>query len=149
MARAVDPSGRLSNQDFEIQLRRLGQTGLFTSKPQARAGLGQVISDFEDNTRRLEVLHEVATVPAGEFTKREIRMLKADAVVRRIEKANYRPEAASPAAGEAPAAGEPKTGLVLDPSGYYTDNQGNFFTDEQGTKPASMEAVLKAIGMES
>jgi len=53
MARAVDPSGRLSNQDFEIQLRRLGQTGLFTSKPQARAGLGQVISDFEDNTRRL------------------------------------------------------------------------------------------------
>jgi|13_taG_2_1085334.scaffolds.fasta_scaffold04565_6 hypothetical protein len=149
MARAVDPSGRLSNQDFEIQLRRLGQTGLFTSKPQARAGLGQVISDFEDNTRRLEVLHEVATVPAGEFTKREIRMLKADAVVRRIEKANYRPAAASPAAGEAPAAGEPKTGLVLDPSGYYTDGQGNFFTDEQGTKPASMEAVLKAIGMES
>jgi hypothetical protein len=149
MARAVDPSGRLSNQDFEIQLRRLGQTGLFTSKPQARAGLGQVISDFEDNTRRLEVLHEVATVPAGEFTKREIRMLKADAVVRRIEKANYRPAAASPAAGEAPAAGEPKTGLVLDPSGYYTDKQGNFFTDEQGTKPASMGAVLKAMGMES
>lgn len=149
MARAVDPSGRLSNQDFEIQLRRLGQTGLFTSKPQARAGLGQVISDFEDNTRRLEVLHEVATVPAGEFTKREIRMLKADAVVRRIEKANYRPAAASPAAGEAPAAGEPKAGLVLDPSGYYTDGQGNFFRDEQGTKPASAEEVLKAIGMES
>ena len=149
MARAVDPSGRLSNQDFEIQLRRLGQTGLFTSKPQARAGLGQVISDFEDNTRRLEVLHEVATVPAGEFTKREIRMLKADAVIRRIERANYRPAAASPAAGGAPAAEEPKTGLVLDPSGYYTDNQGNFFTDEQGTNPASMEAVLKAIGMGS
>ena len=149
MARAVDPSGRLSNQDFEIQLRRLGQTGLFTSKPQARAGLGQVISDFEDNTRRLEVLHEVATVRADEFDKREIRMLKADAVVRRIEKANYRPAAASPAAGEAPAAGEPKTGLVLDPSGYYTDGQGNFYTDKQGTNPASMEAVLRAIGMES
>lgn len=28
MARAVDPSGRLSNQDFEIQLRRLGQHSL-------------------------------------------------------------------------------------------------------------------------
>ena len=26
MARAVDPSGRLSNQDFEIQLQRLGST---------------------------------------------------------------------------------------------------------------------------
>ena len=149
MARAVDPSGRLSNQDFEIQLRRLGQTGLFTSKPQARAGLGQVISDFEDNTRRLEVLHEVATVPEGEFTKREIRMLKADAVIRRIEKANYRPAAAPSTGGEAPAAEEPKTGLVLDPSGYSTDEKGNFFTDERGTKPASMEAILKAIGMES
>ena len=28
MARAVDPSGRLSNQDFEIQLRRLGASNL-------------------------------------------------------------------------------------------------------------------------
>jgi len=147
MARAVDPSGRLSNQDFEIQLRRLGQTGLFTSKPQARAGLGQVINDFKDNTRRLEVLHEVATVPAGEFTKREIRMLKADAVIRRIERANYQPAVAPKADGAAPAVGEPQTGLVLDPSGYYTDGQGNFFKDEQGTNPASMEAVLEAIGI--
>lgn len=146
MARAVDPSGRLSNQDFEIQLRRLGQTGLFTSKPQARAGLGRVISDFEGNTRRLKVLYEVATVPKNEFTKREIRMLKADAVIRRIEKANYQPATASP---EALAAGEPKTGLVLDPSGYYTDKKGNFFMDEQGTQPAPMEDVLKAIGMGS
>lgn len=146
MARAVDPSGRLSNQDFEIQLRRLGQTGLFVSKPQATAGLGQVISDFENNSTRLAVLYEVAQVPAGEFGKREARILKADGVIRRIESANYAATTPKPSVG-ASAAEEPKTGLVLDPSGYYTDGQGNFFTDEQGTKPASMEAILKAIGM--
>ena len=32
MARAVDPSGRLSNQDFEVQMRRLGASGLFMAK---------------------------------------------------------------------------------------------------------------------
>ncbi len=32
MARAVDPSGRLSNQDFEIQLRRLGTGSLITKE---------------------------------------------------------------------------------------------------------------------
>ena len=74
--------------------------------------------------------------------------MKADGVIRRIESANYAATAPKPSV-EPPAAEEPKTGLVLDPSGYYTDGQGNFFTDEQGTNPASPEAVLKAIGMES
>ena len=32
MARAVDPAGRLSNQDFEIQLRRLGSGKLITKE---------------------------------------------------------------------------------------------------------------------
>ena len=148
MARAVDPSGRLSNQDFEVQLRRLGQSGLFTSKPQVEASLGRVIDDFENNSTRLAALYEVAQVKEGEFGKREARILKADGVIRRIESANYAATAPRPSV-EASAGEEPKTGLVLDPSGYYTDGQGNFFTDEQGIKPASMEAVLKAIGMES
>ena len=146
MARAVDPSGRLSNQDFEIQLRRLGQTGLFTSKPQATAGLSQVIDDFETNSRRLQVLYEVAQVDATEFGKREIRVLKADSVIRRIEYANY--TNTSPRTTTDNSTGEePKDNLVLDPSGYYTDGQGNFYTDKDGTKPAAAEDVLKAMGM--
>ena len=64
MARAIDPSGRLSNQDFEIQLQRLGQTGLFTSKPQARASLAFVMDDFKRQRRRLQILSEVASVGA-------------------------------------------------------------------------------------
>lgn len=145
MARAVDPSGRLSNQDFEIQLRRLGQTGLFTSKPQATAGLSQVIEDFETNSRRLQVLYEVAQVDATEFGKREIRVLKADSVIRRIEYANYTNTSARNTPDNSTGE-EPKDNLVLDPSGYYTDGNGNFYTDEKGTKPADIEDVLKAMG---
>jgi len=146
MARAVDPSGRLSNQDFEVQLRRLGQSGLFTSKPQVEASLGRVIDDFENNSTRLAVLYEVAQVPAKEFGKREARILKADGVIRRIESANYVATAPKPSV-EPPAAEEPKTGLVLDPSGYYTDGKNNWFRDEAGTQPADMNAILNSMGM--
>jgi hypothetical protein len=53
MARAIDPSGRLSNQDFEIQLRRLGQSNL-SSPAEIQASLRQVKKDFE---RDLEAKH--------------------------------------------------------------------------------------------
>ena len=53
MARAIDPSGRLSNQDFEIQLRRLGQSNL-SSPEEIQASLRQVKKDFE---RDLEAKH--------------------------------------------------------------------------------------------
>ena len=150
MARAVDPSGRLSNQDFEIQLRRLGQTGLFTSKPQVTAGLSQVIEDFETNSRRLQVLYEVAQVDKTEFGKREIRVLKADSVIRRIEYANYKNTSAR-LDKKGPSA--PKEGLTLDSDiGFYTDGT-TFFKDQAGTQPASddevnskLDEVMKAMG---
>jgi len=88
MARAVDPSGRLSNQDFEIQLQRLGATGLFTSKIQAGASLDQVIEDFQRTQRRLILLNEVATAP--KFGIREARLLKADRIARGALNAAYR-----------------------------------------------------------
>jgi hypothetical protein len=146
MARAVDPSGRLSNQDFEIQLQRLGTTGLFTSKIQAGASLDTVISDFQTTQRRLVLLNEVAT--ADSFGIREARLLKADRIARQALNAEYRLSAASrtPATTQ-PAAGEqPKTGLTLDPTGFYTDGNNNWFRDEAGTQPASMDDVLKAMG---
>lgn len=151
MARAVDPSGRLSNQDFEIQLQRLGQTGLFTSKVQAGASLDVVISEFKLRRRRLEVLHEVASKPA-EFGKREARILKADATIRRIQAQGYQQERQNRAAlpdadGEQPD-GQPSSELTLDPdTGLYTDGD-NFFKDSEGKQPASPEEVLKALGMQ-
>jgi len=148
MARAVDPSGRLSNQDFEIQLQRLGQTGLFTSKVQAGASLGVVLDEFKRRRRRLEVLHEVASKPT-EFGKREARILKADATIRRVQAQGYQQERQSRAAvpeggGEKP---ESQTELTVDPdTGFYTDGT-NFFKDPEGKQAASPEEVLKALGM--
>lgn len=147
MARAVDPSGRLSNQDFEIQLQRLGQTGLFTSRVQAGASLGVVINEFKRRRRRLEVLHEVASKPA-EFGKREARILKADATIRRIQAQGYQQERQSRAAipeggGEQP---EPQGNLTED-NGLYVDEQGNYFRDPEGTQPMTPDEVLDALGL--
>lgn len=145
MARAVDPSGRLSNQDFEIQLQRLGQSGLFTSKIQAGASLDAVISDFQKTQRRLVLLNEVAT--ADSFSIREARLLKADRIARQALNAEYRVSSASrPPATTQPDAGEPKANLTLDQEiGFYTDGKNNWFIDEAGTQPAPMEDVLKAM----
>lgn len=93
MARAVDPSGRLSNQDFEIQLQRLGASGIFTSKIQAGASLRQVIEDFKRTRRRLVVLNEVAS--ADKFGVREAKVLKADRIARQASTAVYKANFAS------------------------------------------------------
>ena len=66
-------------------------------------------------------------------------------MIRRIEYANYT-NTSSRNTTDNSTGEEPKENLVLDPSGYYTDGDGNFFTDEKGTKPAAVEDVLKSIG---
>jgi len=148
MARAVDPSGRLSNQDFEIQLQRLGQTGLFTSKVQAGASLDVVIKEFKLRRRRLEVLHEVASKPA-EFGKREARILKADATIRRIQAQGYQQERqARGALPDAGAEGQPQPkGNLTEDNGLYVDEQDNYFRDPEGTQPMTPDEVLQALGM--
>ena len=146
MARAVDPSGRLSNQDFEIQLQRLGQSGFFTSTVQAEASLGVVISEFKRRQRRLEILAEVAAVGAGEFGDREARILKADRIIRSIETANYK-EKASQRGPATTDDGTPKKELTLDEQlGFYTDGT-SYFYDAEGTKPVPQEEIMRKLGM--
>ena len=152
MARAIDPSGRLSNQDFEIQLTRLGQTGLFTAKPQARASLAVVIQDFKRQRRRLQILNEVAT--ADTFGIREARLLKADRVARMASNALYVSEQAGQvtSAGTSPEAPQIKpTGDVVFDSGLgiYFDDVFQAFEDAEGTKPLSPEEVMKKMGASS
>lgn len=153
MARAIDPSGRLSNQDFEIQLQRLGQTGLFTSKPQARASLAVVIDDFKRQRRRLQILSEVASVGAGDFGVREARLLKADRVARMASNALYVAERAGKVsqivtleAGQE-VARKPVGKLTLDSSlGVYFDDNNQAFSDADGTKPLTPDEVLTMLG---
>ena len=145
MARAVDPSGRLSNQDFEIQLQRLGATGLFTSKIGAGASLDQVIEDFQRTQRRLVLLNEVATAP--KFEIREARLLKADRIARSALNAAYRAGSTSVSQASSIEAPAPKEGLTLDSElGFYTDGT-TYFKDQAGTQPASDDEVMKAMGM--
>ena len=144
MARAVDPSGRLSNQDFEIQLQRLGATGLFTSKIQAGASLDQVIEDFQRTQRRLVLLNEVATEP--NFGIREARLLKADRIARSALNAAYRAGSTSVSQASSTDAPAPRTDLTLDSDiGLYTDGE-SYFKDAAGTQQVSDEEVMKAMG---
>ena len=81
MARAVDTSGRLSNQDFEVQLRRLGKAGLFQSKIGELSALKQVEDDFKTRLSRIEIIASVlsdASAGGKRLTKAELQVLHAN-----------------------------------------------------------------------
>ena len=140
MARAIDPSGRLSNQDFEIQLQRLGQSGFFTSKVQAQSKLDNVIEDFTARSKRLTVLNEITNAPT--FGAREARLLKANmAVQSALDARRAGSYTTSTQQGSQKEAAEPTAApLTLDSDmGFYTDGKGNYFKDEQGQSPVSTE----------
>ncbi len=140
MARAIDPSGRLSNQDFEVQLQRLGQSGFFTSKVQAQSKLDTVIEDFTARSKRLTVLDEIANAPT--FGAREARLLKANMAVQSAldaRRAGSYTTSTQRGSQKEPAA-VPAEPLTLDSDmGFYTDGKGNYFKDEQGQSPVSTE----------
>lgn len=76
LARAADPSGRLSNQDIDIQLARLGGGAGFKDKSSSLARINQVI----DETRDLQSFYKVfADLPKGNITK--TKMLEIDGAV--------------------------------------------------------------------
>tara|TARA_R110000824_G_scaffold324099_2_gene511066 strand:+ start:2134 stop:4452 length:2319 start_codon:yes stop_codon:yes gene_type:complete len=83
MARAIDPSGRLSNQDFEVQLKRLGKSGWFNTKLGAVGVLDQVRTDFSDRFERIKMIQAVniGTSRSGTFTKGQLQILYANKVV--------------------------------------------------------------------
>jgi hypothetical protein len=79
MARAVDPSGRLSNQDFEVQLRRLGASGFFRSKIAQVSQLQNVMSDFKGRLERIKMIKKVRDdAKTRNFNNREFQILNAN-----------------------------------------------------------------------
>ena len=84
MARAVDPAGRLSNQDFEVQLRRLGSAGIFTNRPRQLSALNETLADFQGQLNRLKVINDITTRTRGggrELSRMERRQLFADRAI--------------------------------------------------------------------
>jgi len=75
MARAIDPSGRLSNQDFEVQLRRLGNA--FLGGPEdVKRNLEILAEEFQREVQAHTVFEDVIT--SGKITPRKARTLMAD-----------------------------------------------------------------------
>ena len=145
MARAIDPSGRLSNQDFEVQLQRLGQSGLFTGKVQAASKLGIVIEDFTNRSKRMVLLNELANAP--KFGAREARLLKANGAIQKSMDARrsgiYDSSDSDSSAANQGTGGKKK--LTLDPDlGFYTDGN-TFYYDEEGTQPVPDDVVNNRI----
>ncbi len=83
MARAVDPAGRLSNQDFEIQLRRLGKHSLSTPESIQRA-LRVVKKEFVKDLeykRKLKMVMENKTP----LTRQIAREIQAAMTLRNVQ----------------------------------------------------------------
>ena len=79
MARAVDPSGRLSDQDFRIQLDRLGGTKWFTDTKGELAKLDTVIEEFQNRQTEMETISTV--IGKENITVEDRRFLKATRMV--------------------------------------------------------------------
>jgi len=76
MARAIDPSGRLSNQDFEVQLTRLGNALLGDAQSVQRQ-LGLLLDEFGTNMQRNSVLATVSAQGA-KIDATTARAIRAD-----------------------------------------------------------------------
>jgi hypothetical protein len=83
MARAVDPAGRLSNQDFEIQLRRLGDKK-FTTPQQIRASLELIKKEFEADLEYKNMLKRVMD-DQTKLTPQVARTVQAHIKIKEIE----------------------------------------------------------------
>jgi|GEM_PF-6069001 len=112
MARAIDPSGRLSNQDFEVQLRRLGSS-LLGDAGTVKRQLGVLATEFEGLARRNLIINKIAT--GGRINARKARILQADKQIREIMEYDVRVTGNVTAP---PAQSQPKPPAGSTPEGY-------------------------------
>ncbi len=135
MARAIDPSGRLSNQDFEVQLARLGQSQLFSAKTQSKAALDVVINDFIERRGKLQGIYDLATETA-EFNPAAERLLKAHSVIDKsisqFRLASYTGQEQAKKESSVGAVGALTAIPTPDGGNIYQDEKGTFFEDDQG-----------------
>ena len=80
MARAADPGGRLSNQDFEVQLNRLGGAGFIgNTMPQIQEKLKNISIEFGRDLQRVKVMNDQIQ-PGVKVNAKFIRVLRADKI---------------------------------------------------------------------
>ena len=83
MARAADPSGRLSNQDIEIQLRKLGTN--FSTIEQATGALNEAIREFTIKQEQYAVFEQFA---ADDYvaTPNDLKVVEATLMIDELER---------------------------------------------------------------
>jgi hypothetical protein len=151
MARAVDPSGRLSNQDFEVQLQRLEGSRLFSSKTQTKAALRVVIDDFNKRREKLVGIYNLAT-ELNEFGVKEQRLFKAHQVIDKsiteYRRGLYTGQTSGSAVdNDTNPVGRLSPQATDDGGTIYQDEEGNFFEDKDGKNPLSgIEAMSRITG---
>ena len=128
MARAADPSGRLSNQDIEIQLRKLGTN--FSTIEQATGALKEAIYEFETKQEQYAVFAQYA---ADDYlaTPEDLKVVDAALMVDELDRgirAFGRQGSAADAAATPPT---PDISNVVKIGGRYIDQStGNTITDQ-------------------
>lgn len=144
MARAVDPSGRLSNQDFEIQLRRLGD-GAFTTYSEIATKLKTVRTEFAQDLQYKNRLKAVIDNQA-ELTPQVARTIEASMRMRNIEGQIFGAKGREGVVGSdasvtdqdnlpEPPQPEPKNLPAYGTTGFYGPDENNrFYKDPQGTE---------------
>lgn len=158
MARAVDPAGRLSNQDFEIQLRRLGQYNLSTPASIA-AALKVVKKEFMADLEYKQMLSTISA-QTSPLTRQQARRVQAAMSIRKLQGQVYgtgRVTQKPPTSGQpgSPEGGLPQGAVpmpemvgpngetVFYKDGVYYDENGNVVTGvtERGTQPSVAPSV--------
>ena len=81
MARAFDPSGRLSNMDIEIQLARLGGSSKFQTVEHALAGIQLAIEDIEQKKQYYSLLQNAVKPASGKRWLSKQTQARVDAAV--------------------------------------------------------------------
>ena len=159
MARAVDPAGRLSNQDFEIQLRRLGSYKLSTPQSIA-AALKVVKKEFMADLEYKRMLSSVSE-QVSPLTRQQARRVQAAMSIRKLQGQVYGTGRVTqaPPTSEQPSTGEggglpqgvvampdmvgPNGETVFYKDGVYYDENGNVVTGvtERGTQSSVAPSV--------
>jgi|TARA_A100001391_G_scaffold203293_1_gene195227 hypothetical protein len=138
MARAVDPSGRLSNQDFEIQLRRLAG-GNFATAGQIQANLDLLKEEFRKDlqykTELSNMLNDTSLftpVKANQIqASAKLRALRHSQGVYGIQNVNMGTTQQGTRGAEGLPKGLPEGSKPLG-DGYFISSDGNTIYDADG-----------------
>ena len=141
MARAVDPSGRLSNQDFEIQLRRLGDAA-FTTPGEIKTKLNLIKKEFESDLEYKNMLKRVMD-DQSKLTPQVARTVQAHIKIRELEEGLYgatgrdavvQTQAADGDDASAAKVTTTQSSRTLDGNPLYKGSDGLYYLDPEATQ---------------